>query len=59
MNVELEKFLHKTPEDAYWINKQGNRCCQSVHGKSYVRYNEAKKQADSKAIDKEIIIKFY
>ena len=56
MNVELEKFLHKTPEDAYWINKQGNRCCQSVHGKSYVRYNEAKKQADSKAIDKEIII---
>ena len=22
MNVELEKFLHKTPEDAYWINKQ-------------------------------------
>lgn len=58
MNVELEKFLHKTPEDAYWINKQGNRCCQSVHGKSYVRYNEAKKQADSKAIDKEIIIKY-
>lgn len=43
MNVELEKFLHKTPEDAYWLNKQGDRCCQSVHGKSYVRYNEAKK----------------
>lgn len=58
MNVELEKYLYKIPENAYWINKQGNRCCQSVHGKSYVRYNEAKKQAESKATDKETIIKY-
>ena len=23
MNVELEKYLHKTTKDTYWINKQG------------------------------------
>nr|DAP44686.1 MAG TPA: hypothetical protein [Caudoviricetes sp.] len=58
MNKEMEKYLHKIFPNAFWINKQGNRYCQSVHGKSYVRYNEAKKQAESKPVDKEIIIKY-
>ena len=58
MNIALEKYLHKTSKEAYWINEHGEKCRQSVHGKSYVRYNEAKKQAAHNPIDKKKIIKY-
>lgn len=58
MNIALEKYLHKEPKEAYWINERGEKYRQSVHGKSYVRYNEAVKQAAHKPIDKKEIIKY-
>lgn len=58
MNIELERYLHKAPGEAYWINRDGYKCCQSVHGKSYVRYNKAKEQAKNRIVDKEKIIKY-
>lgn len=52
MNKALEKYLHKEPKETYWTNKYGKRCCQSVHGKSYVRYNEAVKQTKQVPVDR-------
>lgn len=58
VNNELEKYLHRTPKTAYWINNEGKKYCQSVHGRSFIRYNEAKKQAERDAVDKETIINY-
>jgi hypothetical protein len=58
MNKALEKYLHKEPKEAYWTNKYGKRCCQSVHGKSYVRYNEAVEQTKQVPVDRKKIIKY-
>ena len=58
VNNELEKYLHRTPKTAYWINNEGKKYCQSVHGRSFIRYNEAKKQAERDVVDKETIINY-
>lgn len=57
MNNELERYLYED-EEAYYINCHGEKYKQSVHGKSYVRYNEAKKQAENASVDIEIIINY-
>ncbi|MBD9052262.1 MAG: hypothetical protein EGR23_01335 [Holdemanella biformis] len=44
MNKILEKYLYRVPEAYYEYN--GKQYMQSVHGKSYIRYNKAKEQAE-------------
>jgi len=56
INKELEKYLHNLPKNAFWIDKRGEKRCQSVHGNSYVRYNDALQQSKKPLVDKNIII---
>lgn len=58
MNFELEKYLHKIPPDAFWMNSNGVLCGQSIHGNSYVRYNKAKEQASYDVVDIDVIIEY-
>ena len=49
MNKILEKYLYRVPEAYYEYN--GKQYMQSVHGKSYIRYNKAKEQAGYATVD--------
>ena len=55
MNKILEKYLYRVPEAYYEYN--GKQYMQSVHGKSYIRYNKAKEQAGYATVDVDMIIK--
>lgn len=51
MDIELlKKYLYE-PKGAYYINKDGKKCAQSVHGKSYSRMNKAIDQAKLNPVD--------
>lgn len=56
MNKELEKYLYKDPKAYY--NYNGKRYMQSVHGKSYIRFNKAKEQAGYSPVDVNIVIRY-
>lgn len=56
MNDELEKYLYKDP-DAYY-NYNGKKYMQSVHGKSYIRFNKAKEQAGYSPVDVNVVIRY-
>lgn len=50
-----KKYFWEDSEASYYIN--GKKYWQSVHGKSYVRYNKAKKEITEKTkVPKEIIV---
>lgn len=53
----VEEYFREDPEASY-CNKDGKKYFQSVHRKSYTRYNKAKKEVEKKVIDKEEIIEY-
>lgn len=53
MNKLLKKYLFDYDEAYFFYN--GKRLCQSVHGKSFLRFNKAKEQADKNTVGIEII----
>ncbi len=53
MNELLEKYLFNYDKAYFFYN--GKRLCQSINGKSFVRFNKAKEQADKNTVDIEII----
>lgn len=48
MISNTQKYFWEDPVASYYIN--GKKYWQSVHGRSYVRYNKAKKEIDEKII---------
>lgn len=50
MDILLEKYIFDCEKAYYYID--GKKYKQSVHGKSYVRFNEAKKQAELPPVKK-------
>lgn len=55
MNDLLERYLHEDDE-AYYEFDDGRRYAQSVHGRSYLRYNKAIEQAEMDPASVESVI---
>ncbi|VNS88498.1 Uncharacterised protein [Streptococcus pneumoniae] len=54
MNNLLEQYLFDIP-GAFYYTTEGKQCNQSVHGKSYSRFNEAKKQLEKPIVEVDTI----
>ncbi|CAW97975.1 TPA: hypothetical protein TUU08_000905 [Streptococcus equi subsp. zooepidemicus] len=50
MNNLLEQYLFDIP-GAFYYTTEGEQCNQSVHGNSYSRFNEAKKQLSKSIVE--------
>ena len=55
MNELLKRYLYVDP-DAYYISNNGKEYAQSVHGRSYLRYNKAVMQSKMAPVPVEEII---
>lgn len=55
MNELLKRYLYVDP-DAYSISNNGKKYAQSVHGRSYLRYNKAVMQSKMEPVPVEEII---
>ena len=56
MNELLESYLKNDDQDAYYISNNGKKYAQSVHGRSYLRYNKAVMQSKMEPVPVEEII---
>ena len=57
MGVDFSDFFRKD-QDAFYTNANGKMMCQSVHGKSYFRYEKAKKESAKDKVPREEIIEY-
>ena len=57
MTMKIEDYLFDN-DNAYYYDNNGKKCFQSVHGRTYTRYNEAIEQTKKDKVDKNVIINY-